>query len=283
MEYINLGGHSGCKILLFENTKGQHYVRKISSGLDYNARLKKQCEKQKKFILSKNVKTPEVLAEGYTDEGLFYFDMQYVRGITLAEYIHTVETGKVGDIVENILESIVDIKPQTIHNDRANIIFKDKFDTLSEKLKNTDNSTIHTALEMLQQHDWSKFDESQCHGDLTLENIIVKNNELYLIDFLDSFYDSWLLDIGTLLQDVQVMWSYRTESEVNMNTIIRLIVFRDILVRKINSISKEYGREIYYALLQKLLRIFPYTKDELTYNFLLQKTQSIVEIIQNCK
>ena len=37
--------------------------------------------------------------------------------------------------------------------------------------------------------------------------------------------------------------------------------------------------EVYYALLLKLIRIYPYTKDEKTYMFLNQKTQSVMNII----
>ena len=120
---------------------------------------------------------------------------------------------------------------------------------------------------------------SKCHGDMTLENIIIKNDKIYFIDFLDSFYDSWFLDIGTLLQDVQVMWSYRFQKDVSMNTVLRLIVFRDLLIDEIKNVNPEYVLEIYYALLQKLIRIYPYTKDELTYNFLNEKTKLVISDI----
>ena len=40
-----------------------------------------------------------------------------------------------------------------------------------------------------------------CHGDLTLSNLIFKNNEIYCIDFLDSFIDSPIIDLVKLKQD----------------------------------------------------------------------------------
>ena len=64
-----------------------------------------------------------------------------------------------------------------------------------------------------------------------------------------------------------------------MNTVLRLIVFRDLLLDEINKIEPSYVIEIYYALLQKLIRIFPYTTDEQTYQFLLQKTEMVLEKI----
>lgn len=95
------------------------------------------------------------------------------------------------------------------------------------------NEIMDKAIDMLDGHDWSKLTPSICHGDLTLENIIVKDDEVYLIDFLDSFYDSWFLDIGILLQDVQTMWSYRFQETIGMNTILRLMVFRDLLLEEV--------------------------------------------------
>ena len=101
-----------------------------------------------------------------------------------------------------------------------------------------------------------------------------------MIDFLDSFYDNWIIDISTLMQDVQTLWAYRHEKEVNINTLIRLIVFRDILVDTVRSISDDDVMEVYYALLLKLIRIYPYTKDEHTYNFLNEKTTSVINSIK---
>ena len=48
-----------------------------------------------------------MLDHGYTDDGLYFFDMEYVQGVTLAEYIKTMEIGKVKGIVESLVNSIV--------------------------------------------------------------------------------------------------------------------------------------------------------------------------------
>ena len=55
-----------------------------------------------------------MLDHGYTDDGLFFFDMEYVQGVTLAEYIKTMEIGKVKGIVESLVSSIVPNKPITV-------------------------------------------------------------------------------------------------------------------------------------------------------------------------
>ncbi len=284
MNQYNLGGHSGCQIFLTEDD-GKVFVRKISKDIDYNVRLKIQCEKQAAFVGS-SIKAPTVYDQGYTDEGLFYFDMEYIQGMTLAEHIKSMEIGAIKGLVESLVSSLI---PTTSNEtgiaeqNKAKDIFSKKISELKIKLSNKNNQIIDTSLELLEAHDWSKMTYSLCHGDMTLENIIIKNDKMYFIDFLDSFYDSWFLDIGTLLQDVQVMWSYRFENKVSMNTVLRLIVFRDLLIDEIKKIDPGYIIEIYYALLQKLIRIYPYVKDEHTYNFLNEKTSIVLEKINALK
>ena len=204
MHVTDLGGHSGCRILLCETEDNLVYVRKISSSLDYNKRLVLQAEKQKTFV-NGTIMVPDVLVSGYTESGLFYFDMEYIQGITLAEYMKTIEIGKVRGLVETIVRSIIIPEGKNCSTDET--IFINKIELLEEKLIPRRNEIINHALKILKNHSWNKFVKTTCHGDLTLENIIVKDNRLYLIDFLDSFYDSWLMDISTLLQDVQTLWS----------------------------------------------------------------------------
>jgi len=277
MHITNLGGHSGCKILLCETEDNTVFVRKISSNKEYNVRLKAQAEKQSRYI-SNIVKVPKILTSGFTDCGLYYFDMEYISGITLAEYMKSIEIGKVRNLVQAIVKDV--IRVQNDADEMVEKVFTDKIESLEEILRLHKNPIIDKALNMLKNHSWAKFKMTSCHGDLTLENIIVKDNELYLIDFLDSFYDSWILDIGTLMQDVQALWSYRSEDEININTLIRLVVFRDFLVDTVREISSDYCLEVYYALLLKLIRIYPYTMDEKTYSFLNEKVELTMQFIK---
>lgn len=283
MNKYNLGGHSGCQIFLIENEDGTVYVRKISKNIEYNKRLEKQCKKQNLFN-GDVVQAPKVLNQGYTRDGLYFFDMEYIQGVTLAEYIKTIEIGKIKGLVDVLVKNLVPNVNQVVSNEQKEKIkntFEMKISTLRQNISN--NDIINEALILLENHDWSKLIPSQCHGDMTLENIIVKNDSLYLIDFLDSFYDSWFLDIATLMQDVQIMWSYRFMKEINMNIVMRLIVFRDLLLDEIKKIDSNFINEIYYSLLLKLIRIYPYTNDELTYRFLDEKIELLLKNIKMMK
>lgn len=277
MRITELGGHSGCRILLCEMENGEVFVRKISSGSDYNARLKAQAEKQGSYR-NRVILTPRILSVGVTDKGLYYFDMEYIHGITLAEYMKTVEVGRIRNIVEKITHSMIIDNGSRVDNTDA---FHNKIEDLSGKLSKSDITSVDKGLRMLKRHCWANFVQTPCHGDLTLENIIVKNDQLYLIDFLDSFYDSWLLDVATLLQDVQMLWAYRNQERVDINALIRLIIFRDILIDEtIRIAGSEFIVEIYYALLLKLVRICPYVKDLKTMTFLDEKIKSVIHIIE---
>lgn len=281
MNKYNLGGHSGCHIFLIEDDDGSVYVRKISKNESYNNRLKLQSEKQASFS-GGVIKAPKVYNQGYTEGGLYFFDMEYIQGITLSEYIKTVEIGKVKGLVETLVRSLVPTKQDPTSKEQKKVIsniFFEKISELNKKLRGK-NEIIDQSLKLLESHDWSKLTPSQCHGDMTLENIIIKNDSLYFIDFLDSFYDSWFLDVGTLLQDVQAMWSYRFQETISMNTVLRLIVFRDLLLDEIRKIDSSYELEVYYSLLQKLIRIYPYTKDKVTYEFLNEKTINVLNTIR---
>lgn len=279
MNITDLGGHSGCKILLCEKDNNEVFVRKISSDHDYNKRLEIQAEKQAGYS-NPNIKVPKVLGMGYTDDGLYFFDMEYVQGITMSEYIKNIEIDKVRSICESIVNNIVNISSDKTEVDES--IFINKIESLQDKLHSKNNPIIDEAISLLNKHSWKRFVKTQCHGDLTLENIIIKDGQLYLVDFLDSFYDSWIMDISTIMQDVQTMWSYRHE-ETEINTKLRLLVFRDILMDTVKAVSPEDYVEVYYALLLKLIRIFPYTKDQETYEFLNDKTSSIIKIIKEAE
>lgn len=272
-----LGGHSGCRILLCEPEDGNPFVRKISKDIDYNKRLINQKQKQENFK-SSSIKVPLVLADGYTNSGHYYFDMEYIHGNTLAEYIKSIEISKVGEVVRKIITGMSETSKDGVVEEER---FTNKITELGGQLFALENDVVNKALGLLKKHDWSLFSGSYCHGDLTLENIIIRNNDVYLIDFLDSFYDCWILDMGTLLQDAQLLWSYRHEENLSINTIIRLMVFRDILIDEVKRVLGDEYIEIYYALLLKIVRIYPYISDEETYIYLNNKTKQLVEFLEN--
>lgn len=254
-------GHSGCKIYLMESEERNRFVRKISKSASYNLRLEIQCRKQSEFT-GQTIRAPKIFSSGFDENGLFYFDMEYINGISLAKYIRKIETAEIREMT-NLLTAQMKPFAYKGYEDNSKIFF----DKISDLEKKIDSDLMKRALKILSEHDWKNFPRTFCHGDLTPENIIISRGNLYYIDFLDSFFDCFILDVAALLQDAQCMWCYRYEKNLDVNTKIRLMIFRDLLLEKMT----EFGvsqKDIYCALLLKLLRIVPYASDKVTKDFL---------------
>ena len=259
-----LNGHSGCVVALYQRGNN-FFVRKKASSPSYNFRLKKQFAKQKNFVNSPYVLAPAILNCGMQN-GLFYFDMQFVAARTLAEYIPSVHITEITDFVRYLFKSIY--LNNNLNNANANRIFSMKIESLENKL--TQYPHLKGAFDKLKVQNWSRVYKSPCHGDLTLENIMITpDHKLYLIDFLDSFYNSWMIDLAKLFQDVLLKWSFRYQ-KLSPAAQLRLQVAKEALTEEI--LTAPNGQEklstIYHILLLNVLRIYPYVKDEITRNFL---------------
>lgn len=248
-------GHSGCQVYT-TYANGGLVIRKVSSNQEYNIRLEAQYSKQKAYS-GVDLKTPAIFNSGYIDN-LFFFDMEYIRGVQLSEYIQYIQIDECLEFLKYILSSL---PKQYVYSQCNSTIFRQKIIDLEKKLPK--NTIIEKALHILNTVNWNLIPQSQCHGDLTFENIIVYRGSLYLIDFLDSFYNSWMIDLAKLLQDIELRWSYRKDA-IDNNTHIRLLIIRELFISEIRKL--ENGAELldllYKLLILNLLRIIPYTRNE---------------------
>lgn len=259
-----LKGHSGCEITLLKNNDSV-FVRKKSGSTEYNNRLKKQFKKQKQFQ-SETLYAPEVFDCGFQNK-LFYFDMEYVHAKALSENISYII---ISDIPKLMQELLINLSINNIKPSRPTDAFNKKIQNLkvSENIKN--NILALEAFRILENFDWNKVEKSACHGDLTLENMLITpDKKIYLIDFLDSFYNSWMFDVAKLLQDLEFDWSGR-KSPSNSNRTIRLQVAKDTLIDTIYRLpnGEEKINTIYHLLLLNILRIYPYSKEAFDIEFL---------------
>ena len=112
-------------------------------------------------------------------------------------------------------------------------------------------------LPILLNKEYVKIKVGMSHGDMTLSNMIFAE-DIYLIDFLDSYIESPTMDIVKLRQDTHLYWS------LNMvNNVIDLTKIKLGLNYVDNWITDNYPVED-YELFQiiNLLRIYPYTTDD---------------------
>lgn len=276
VEFIKpLTGHSGCGLNLYK-CQDTVFLRKDSGTPDYNKRLKKQFIKQNRFTLP-GVKTPQILKHGL-EGGLFFFDMEFLNGVTLAEYMSSIKIKEINKLI-SLLFRALPVK-ESVLLPQTDKVFKKKIADIKKKLRPSDTEA-HQAVMFLECFDFGKVPFSYCCGDLTLENIMLSNDkEIYLIDFLDSFYNSWMIDVAKLLQDLDLHWSYR-HREIDFNLALRLAVAKEALLENIAEYpnGQENIKTIYHILLLNVLRIIPYTKDEETAQFLKSALNKVMAAI----
>lgn len=270
-----LSGHSGCQVSLIK-IDDTYAVKKISGSKDYNERLRLQCAKQT-ASLKGGIYAPKVY-KTYTEDGLFAFEMEYIEGRTLSEYMPAVPASEIPDFISSLFKALH--HGFNTPNPKASEIFKAKIFSLEYLISKHTN--LNEAFAILGGFDWSTVYESPCHGDLTLENILITpDKKLYLIDFLDSFYNSWILDIAKILQDLDVKWSYRNKP-FDKNRDIKLFSVKKILLEKIRDTENgaDTVKSAYHILLLNLLRVYPYLKDEHTKNFLDKSVDELINTIK---
>ncbi len=256
-------------------------VRKISPNHSYNARLKKQCKKQSSFCssLPENTQTARVSAPcvlGSSEvSGLFQFDMEFVNGKTLAEYSSNIKIVEIADFIRVLFKHLY---LSTTPDPRAALIFGQKTAQLKSTLA---LPLLKEPFEILEKYDWKDVCKTPCHGDLTLGNILITSDKrLYLIDFLDSFYNSWMVDVAKLLQDLELGWAFRS-SPFDQNRNLRLQVAKEALLEEI--LCTEAGEKkletVYHILLLNIIRIYPYAKDDETLRFLNNAVLRLMNIL----
>ena len=276
MQKRTLVGHSGCKLEIQERG-AKLVVVKTAKDAAYNSRLIKQCEKQAKFKHDA-FRTPAIIETNYDQNGLFRFAMEYANGMTLAEHLHRAEISSLPAIAETFLT----IVPASFDYDKnAKKVFEEKIAELEKKLGGTDDAT-QKALRRLKEYNWQYCAASDCHGDMTLENIIWSDGELHLVDFLDSFYDSWMMDISKLLFDLECLWSYRHLEHINENLAIRVLILKNAILDKLSSLpdGPHIRNTIDHIALLHLLRIIPYAEDDHTKKHLQKSLQRMYTVLK---
>jgi thiamine kinase-like enzyme len=268
-------GISGCNLSIFEGDK----IKKSSSSTKYNLRLQNQTTKQIKFesYNIENIKTPHVLSTGFTD-GYFFFDMEYIMAELPFDFFLWSDIEKINNFslsIQNYLEFIK--KNSTVVEIK---FFKISTINKLEELKKTSVYTdfIDFIINEINDLKTKTYQKSFCHGDLTLSNMLCQNNNLYFIDFLDSFIDTPIIDLVKLKQDLIYYWTVLISKKYNKNEIFKISQVCNFIWEKIVSQNEDLiFCDLFYILESiNFLRIEPYSNtDDLkdTLNLTIKKTK----------
>ncbi len=112
-----------------------------------------------------------------------------------------------------------------------------------------------------------------CHGDLTLANIIIncKKKKLILFDFLKTHNDNIIQDFAKLYQEFKLGWSSRYFDAIKNTR--SLIVYQTIISNnQWRSLDANLKKAIVIETYMTLFRILPFINlnDKVTINWLLQ-------------
>lgn len=266
---IKMEGRSGCKLEVVKDGS-RVIIKKYSSSIEYNKRLLKQARKQEAFYnnLPENYifSTARVIETYSTENSLAWFSMPYLFSEKYSTYF---EQASIVDL-KKVLHHIIDYFNLNIKNsipgkidDR---IIASKIEELKlkvgENISTTNKDYFYYTLEYLKTNiPGTALPTGTCHGDFTFSNILFGDNKIYLLDFLDSFIESPLIDIVKIRQDTCFKWSIMLEKEMPPHQKNKLIQTFNYLDREIAAFCNKYqGMGEWYNYLQifNLLRIVPY-------------------------
>lgn len=266
MKSLDLGV-SGCKLEMI--TPG--IIRKSATNPEYGQRLIRQAVKQIDFTKSNKTSfiSPEVIELNL--EFPQHFDMEYIPGSSFSDFFKSAQTIDVDRVVE-ILFEFLDSEISQSSFFEANNVFEFKLEQL--KPGSRYKEFIEKLAKVCAQEKFL-IPRSACHGDLTLANMLFKGGHVYLIDFLDSYLDSFLIDLAKLKQDLYHHWTPLLGGE----TQLRIYSVFNYMWEKIESRYANYLSNPSFGMIESinLLRIEPYLHNESQRNILDQMLRKVGE------
>ncbi|GAM54717.1 hypothetical protein JCM19231_3805 [Vibrio ishigakensis] len=276
---IQAASHSGAKLSL-ERSDGRFVViKRIYDSFD---RAEKSLKKQVDFsdIRTGAYKICSIpISSVIRESGYLEFTMPFVDGI--GGDVITYKGNK--SVADSLRVTLNGYLLDTLARGKEEAISGEKF---THKLLDIQSKyfgdspvvlqAIDKALELSKQD--FIFPIGYCHGDLTLSNIkVTQDNKLYLFDFLDGFIETPLQDVVKLKQDFDCGWSFRHEKQ---SLALKGRMFcESAYPDMITTISRLYEKEIELLELVNLLRIAPYIKesDKVTQDWLDKSLSKNIE------
>lgn len=259
-------GYSGCEVRLGNWGRGL-CVEKRASG-PYCARLDRQITRQAQARRANTlpfVRIPEVYDTQWTLDGGFMARMEYLLFPDCLRSFATVSRPQIDHTVQLLItyvEANIAASPlQEILRAR----FCDKLDQIEATLARTDQLTSYRGLiQSVRRRLPTRalvLPIGRAHGDLTLSNVMVSSDgsQLGLLDFLDGYLDSPLVDIAKLRQDTQFHWSLEIiEGPVDRPRVVPILRYMDRMLLAHFERYEWVRRHLDLIQAINLLRIAPY-------------------------
>lgn len=269
---IKVKGHSGCSIDIV--TEGiSLYIVKSTVDKTYIDRLCKQALKQQEASLAKmqHIRVPHIFEIKKT-KALASMKMEYVYSKNFIDYFESYGFEQVDYFIKAIR---IFLDYEISHSGLqsvSSLIVKKKFEDVKRRIMSNvnieKNGEIDDILRRSEEIFSSMKDSMEipigiCHGDLTFSNILFNGNNYYLIDFLDSFIESPLMDMVKLKQDSEYKWSLLMYTGNYDSVRFRITCETiDAELESYFSQFKWYSSYYHYFQLMNFLRILQYAKED---------------------
>lgn len=283
---IEVKGHSGCGIDIMREGN-ELFINKSSSDKKYHKRLLLQAEKQKKAcgLEYQHIRVPHIYSVTETPDRVDV-KMEYVYSKNFIEYFESAGFEQISYFVKALLLFVDREIAQSPMLPIPPSVLLEKYEDVNCKILANpllrDDKEVATMMDFCKKIFYSvgrmELPVGLCHGDLTFSNILFNGNNYYLIDFLDSFIESPLLDIVKIRQDSCYLWS-------------QLMYIHDYDKIRLEIVSAKIDQEIdshfshcswyakYYRVFQLMnfLRILQYAHDGYVVGYL----KNVIKAIQD--
>ena len=275
---LEVKGHSGCQIDVVREEDGL-YLYKSTHDQGYLNRLQQQGYKQQNAgkVEMQHIRVPKII-DIQRDVDSVTLKMEYVYSKNFVGYFEYAGFEQISYFIQALrLYLAYEIQHSPLQIVGAEVL-RQKFVDVCDKIQH--NSMLQNDLEVqeLMKQASCRFDAvaemelpvGVCHGDLTFSNILFNGNNYYLIDFLDSFVESPLLDIVKIRQDSSYLWSQLMYS--GQYDEIRLKIVANKIDEEIVRFARQYDWYRYYPIFQLMnfLRVLQYAHEERVVNYLKQ-------------
>lgn len=283
---IEVKGHSGCNIEIVKRNNSI-YLEKSTFDNKYVKRLYNQATKQKKASKKEYqyIRVPEIF-DIEIDDDKMVMRMEYVYSKNFMDHFENAGFEQINYFIKAfdlfIRREVENSEMKSLSFDIVSNKWKDV------KIKISDNKHISSDIEVneiINVVNNILQDKSEdihipvgvCHGDLTFSNILFNGNNYYLIDFLDSFIESPIMDMVKLRQDTAHLWSPLMYTGNYDST--RLNIICNKIDNELDKCFKKYDWYCkYYNIFQLLnfLRILQYAQEEKVIKYLKHEINDLI-------
>ncbi len=266
--------YSKDKVLIKDEEDGRYIIKIWNDREKGRESIRKQIEFKSLHIRTCTVRTPSILHTETLENGKFLAKMNYIDASSGIDIINRMSRSivlTIKDVLGLILYlNLKDSKVESVHYS----VFLEKLisikaETSSPVLLDLLNSLILK----LKTNNYLKIPVGNCHGDLTLSNMLISGNEtVNLIDFLPSFIETPLWDVVKLEQDLIMGWSYRFMKD--SGKINAKIFFEECIPDQFHITCNQWKYQVTLLSAINLARIVPYIKDDSTHEWIVVKLKS---------